>query len=78
MQNIENKDDKEHIDSLFQEALFMADIYGIPKIIVYDYYDAFVEFVREELNKRIKLGMPSTKINTEIFFQVLMAEANVG
>ena len=56
----------------------MADIYGIPKILVYDYYDAFVEFVREELNKRIKLGMPSTKINTDVFFQVLMAEANVG
>ena len=75
---MENKDDKEYIDSLFQEALFMADIYGIPKILVYDYYDAFVEFVREELNKRIKLGMPSTKINTDVFFQVLMAEANVG
>lgn len=76
--NMEKNDDKEYIDSLFQEALFMAEIYGIPKVLVYDYYEAFVEFVREELNKRIKTGVPTTKINTEIFFQVLMAEANVG
>ena len=65
-------------DALYQEAMFISDMYGIPKLIVDDYYEAFVQFVREELDKRIKLGMPPTKINTDIFFQVLLAEADVG
>jgi len=69
---------KGEIDTLYQEAMFMADLYGIPKLIVDDYYEAFVEFVREEINKRIKTGDTSTKINPEIFLQVIMAEANVG
>ena len=69
--------ERKEIDALYQEALFIADMYGIPKIIVDDYYEAFVEFVREEINKRIKTGM-ITKINPEIFLQVILAEANVG
>ena len=64
-------------DSLYQEAMFIADMYGIPKIIVDDYYEAFVQFVREELENRVKKGMPPTKINTDIFFQVILAEADV-
>ena len=74
--NIMNED-KEYVDGLYKEAMFLADMYGIPKILVNDYYDAFVEFVREEINKRIKTGI-TTKIDVNIFLQVLMAEANVG
>ena len=70
-------EDKEYVDALYKEAMFLADMYGIPKILVNDYYDAFVEFVREEINKRIKTGI-TTKIDVNIFLQVLMAEANVG
>ena len=70
-------EDKEYTDALYKEAMFLADMYGIPKILVNDYYDAFVEFVREEINKRIKTGI-TTKIDVNIFLQVLMAEANVG
>lgn len=65
------------LEPLYQEAMFMAETYGIPKHIINDYYEAFVEFVREEINKRIKTGMPY-KINTDIFLQVIMSEANVG
>lgn len=64
-------------DSLYQEAMFIADMYGIPKLIIDDYYEAFVQFVREELNNRVKKGMPPTKINTDVFFQVILAEADV-
>lgn len=63
-------------NSLYQEAMQLARMYDIPEIIVDDYYEAFVEFVREEVNKRIKTGM-STKINPDIFMMVIMAEANI-
>lgn len=63
-------------DSLYQEAMFVADMYGIPKIIVNDYYEAFVKFVREEINKRIETGI-DTRINTDIFMQVILAEADI-
>jgi len=63
-------------NSLYQEAIQLARMYDIPEIIVDDYYEAFVEFVREEVNKRIKTGM-STKINPDIFMMVIMAEANI-
>lgn len=65
------------MDGLYQEAMFMAEIYGIPQIVVDDYYEAFVEFVREELDKRIKTGVETTRINPEMFLQVIMSEANV-
>lgn len=65
-------------DSLYKEAMFMAEIYGIPKIIVNDYYEAFVEFVREELNNRIKTGMITTEIDPSILFTVIMGEANIA
>ena len=61
--------EKEYIDSLYKEAMFMAEIYGIPKIIVDDYYEAFVEFVREEIDKRVKTGNQSIKINPEVFLK---------
>ena len=62
-------------ESLYQEAMLVADMYDIPKVIVNDFYEAFVEFVREELSKRIRYGT-AAKINTDIFMQVVMAEAN--
>ena len=65
-------------DSVYQEAMFMAEIYGIPKIIIDDYYEAYVQFVREELKKRVKTGVPTQVLNPEILFTVIMGEANVG
>ena len=64
-------------DALYQEAMFMADMYGIPKLIVDDYYEAFVEFVREEFNNRVKTGVVKQEIHPEILITVLMGEANV-
>ena len=64
-------------DALYQEAMFMADIYGIPKLIVDDYYEAFVEFVREEFNNRMKTGVIKQEIHPEILMTVLMGEADV-
>ncbi len=66
------------MEDLLKEALFAAHTFGIPEIVVYDYYDAFVQFVREELKRRIKYGYPTTKINTDIFMQVIMSEANIA
>lgn len=65
-------------DALYQEAMFMADIYGIPKLIVDDYYEAFVEFVREEFNNRMKTGVIKQEIHPEILMTVLMGEADVN
>ena len=64
-------------DALYQEAMFMADMYGIPKVLVNDYYEAFVEFVREELNNRIKTGIVKQEIHPEVLLTVIMGEANV-
>lgn len=70
---MDNKD-----DALYQEAMFIADMYGIPKLIVDDYYEAFVEFVREEFNNRIKTGVIKQEIHPEILMTVLMGEADVN
>jgi len=66
------------MESLYKELMFMSEIYGIPKIIVDDYYEAFVEFVREELNNRIKTGIVKEVIHPEILLTVLAGEANIG
>lgn len=65
-------------DALYQEAMFIADMYGIPKLIVDDYYEAFVEFVREEFNNRMKTGVIKQEIHPEILMTVLMGEADVN
>lgn len=64
-------------DALYQEGMYVAKLYDIPKVIVDDFYAAFVEFVREEVNKRIKTGV-ATRINPDVFIMVLMSEANIG
>lgn len=64
------------MNGLYQEAMYVAEMFDIPKIIVDDYYEAFVEFVREELDKRIK-KRSYTRIDTSIFMQVIMSEANI-
>lgn len=68
----------EERDPLYNEAMFMADMYGIPRIVANDYYDAFIEFVREEFNNRIKTGVIKQQIHPEILITVLMGEANIG
>ena len=65
-------------DYLYKEACFMADIYGIPQIVVDDTYEMFLQFVREELKHRIKTGMPTQKIFPETYMTFLMSQANVG
>ena len=67
----------ESLDNLYEEAMFMADMYGIPKVLVDDYYNSFVEFVREELDKRVKTGQVNQEIHPEILLTVIMGEANI-
>lgn len=64
-------------DALYQEGCYVARLYDIPQVVVDDFYSAFVEFVREEVNRRIKTGVV-TRINPDIFIMVLMSEANIG
>lgn len=61
-------------DSLYQEALHIAKTFDIPECVIDSYYEAFVKFVREEIDKRIKTGV-STKINIDIFISVIMTES---
>ena len=61
-------------DSLYQEAIYVAKTFDIPECVIDSYYEAFVKFVREEIDKRIKTGV-STKINTDIFIDVIMTES---
>ena len=65
------------IDDMYQEAMYLSDMFDIPKIIVNDYFMAFVDFGREEINKRMKMGMVNNVINSDMLFDVIMSEANV-
>lgn len=66
------------MEELYKEAMFMAEIYGIPKIVVDDYFEMFVQFVREELNYRIKYGRTKSDIRPEIFMTILLQQAEVS
>lgn len=65
------------VDDLYQEAMFLSDMFDIPRIIVNDYFMAFVDFGREEINKRMKMGMVNNVIDPDMLFDVIMSEANV-
>ena len=65
------------IDDLYQEAMFLSDMFDIPRIIVHDYFMAFVDFGREEINKRMKMGMVNNVIDPDMLFDVIMSEANI-
>lgn len=58
-------------DPLYQELMTDCDIMGIPLEEADLWYNAYVEFVREELNERID-GKTPVKINTSELLGIVM------
>lgn len=65
------------MEELYKEALYMSEIYGIPKVVVDDYFEMFVQFVREELKYRLKYGNVKHIIEPQMFITILMQQAEV-
>ena len=65
-------DDMDGYEMLYQDIVTTCRTFGIPEDVGDDVFYGYVEFVREEINKRIN-GKVANPINSEELIRIVMA-----